>query len=181
MVKRRDKVSLFGSARNSWISEGNDPACMPLYTKQQRQLQEDHRPSHGWRSVGLRSPRARHSGSVRRMFLVEYGLLAASKHLLADAYGLGSRFASQSCGCHCWQWPRRDLQCKFFLGISRSPSPSRTSENCSRPTGRSIASPSLPTGRRGAPAALALSRWRTTRRRRRPLPRCMGTNWPDGP
>ena len=92
MVKRRDNVSLFGSARNSWISEGNDPACMPLYAKQQRQLQEDHRPSHGRRSGGLRSPRARHSGSVRRMFLVEYGLLAAAEYLVADAHGFWRRF-----------------------------------------------------------------------------------------
>jgi len=65
--------------------EVNDLACMPLSAKQQRQLQEDHRPSLCRRYVCRRSHRARHSGSVRRMFLVEYGLLSASEHLFADA------------------------------------------------------------------------------------------------
>ena len=40
----------------------------------------------------MRSHRARDARSVRRTFLLEYGLLAASEPLWADMYGLESRF-----------------------------------------------------------------------------------------
>ena len=51
-------------------------------------------------------------------------------------------FPRASWGCHGWHGPRRNLPCTFFLGISRSPSQSRTCVHCSRPMVWSIASPS---------------------------------------
>jgi len=72
--------------------------------------------------AGVSAPqRSRDSRSIGGTFLLEYGLLAASEHLVADEHGRWHRFSSQSCGGQGWQKPRRDIQCKFLWGISRSP------------------------------------------------------------
>jgi hypothetical protein len=61
--------------------------------------------------AGVSAPHhSRDSRSVGRTFLLEYGLLAASKHLVADEQGSGTVFSSQSCGGQGHYWPRRDIQ-----------------------------------------------------------------------
>ena len=64
----------------------------------------------------LRSHRARDARSVRRTFLLQYGLLAAFAHLFADMYGLESRFVLAVVGLPRMAWAQKGPPVHIFLG-----------------------------------------------------------------